>query len=942
MTVEPNTDLYISIFSTYRIISIVQAAKTDGWNFVWQEFNKLYNNDNFANDEEKKVFIDLFFNQCLNSVNPQDDGAVLWEIILKWYHHRKLENRNGSLPANERFALIHICVNIRKKLLTFFTCTEQLKINELVEAYRSLVVSLWRQVFFEPFSPLNLYWNLPQNQDNLPALGTLNIYTELVIRSMYYPFSADEFNIDSEKLLGAPIPFCLKTIIIYWMANTPYFHGEESHRKKLLKYIPQICTALKNHQHYLTPAFTLAFIQEIMTGLWRASYIGGNNIEMLSCFGDFINYAMSRFVIYPKPRIKNKQIAKGDKLRIGYISRNFYKQAVSCYMVNRIIHHNKDKFNISIFALGDHHDEMSELFKKNCDFFQQLPDLTDISGIIHSIIKQDLDILIYADIGMDPLTYALSGLQLAPIQCAMVGHGTSTGMPTIQYYISGDFEASDAHCQYREKLVKLPNLGAAQYMPLTPEIKLSRKDLDIPEDAVIFISCANGIKHGSSRDEVFIQILKNASNAWIVLKPFSSHSSIDYKYTMRLTGKAKKAGVGERLIILPPIAFTKHVLGLLAISDVQLDSYPYGGWTTNMEALYMGLPIVTQEGSLSRSRWGAGMLRALDISEGIAANEQEYVDWAVKFATNKELRQKISTKIKSNAKQVLFNGPAAQPSFEDALLNIYENERNKAFPADIISQSIHPMPLINTNPQQLTIATSLSLIDITNQQAALRSWQEAGFKIFSVNAIDEISLLYSNFKNVEFICAPRDARDKYNKPLIYFDDLLTCLKNYGSKVCGIINPDIHLAKDYQHTIHTFLQNEAINALIYGYRLDVDSLEKTWGQIYTAGFDYIFLDKEILAKYPKQEFCFGLPWWDYWAVLVPLMYKANVKKLTTPIGLHIKHPSNCTFNTWAVLGTRLSMHFHPPFELSAESMPKYAHEVATIINALSQSITLASC
>ena len=130
---------------------------------------------------------------------------------------------------------------------------------------------------------------------------------------------------------------------------------------------------------------------------------------------------------------------------------------------------------------------------------------------------------------------------------------------------------------------------------------------------------------------------------------------------------AEPAGVAYRLKIIPPLADSGDLMALLMLADVQLDTYPYGGWTTNLEALYYHLPIVTQQGDMARSRWGAGLLQAMGITEGIAHSDQEYVDWAVRFAQDASLRKTLSDKITQRAPQVLFNGEAAQPSYEAAL-----------------------------------------------------------------------------------------------------------------------------------------------------------------------------------------------------------------------------------------------------------------------------------
>lgn len=929
-------DMIMTVLQKYPIIELVQTAQHDGWTNVWQQFNNIREKASFKDESEKNIFIDLFFSQCLRA-SPTSNQLLFLEIVQQWLKHRRLENRCGSLSHHEKISLIRFSKILRDKMQEFLTQTPLTMIETLTDDQQNLLITLWKKIFLEPFSAINLYWKLPSHPSEVSAADNNKNYIDLIITSMYQPFSAAEYEVDAKKLLSSSLPFCYKAILIYWLVNTPYFNADENHRQKLLHYVPELCNALTMHQEVLSLSFFLSFVQEVMTGFWRASYIGGNNVTALSSFGDLIHATITKFINYPKPiKTVRKNPEKGEKIRIGYISRNFYKQAVSCYMVNRVIHHDQDKFEVHVFALGDYHDEISDLFKKHSDSFKRFTNITEIAGIVKSIIEKNLDILVYTDIGMDPITYILSGIQLAPIQCAMVGHGTTTGMPTIQYYLSGDFEPPNAENHYREKLIRLPNLGAAQYMPINPKKKLTRQDLGIPEDAIVFVSCANGIKHGKLRDSLFVDILKKAPNAWIVLKPFAIRSSIDNEFATRIVSAAKLAGVADRLIILPPIGQTSHVMGLLAIADAQLDTFPYGGWTTNMEALYMGLPIVTQEGELARSRWGAGMLKALGICEGIASNEEEYVAWAVKFAQSPELLGKLKKHINEHAKHVLFNGAASQPSFDNALIKIYDDYFSQTAPNSQYKKYPHSR---YSQQDIITIATSLTSDknSLENQQIALESWKNAGFNVVSINSLEDAALLRPHFPDIDFIAVRRDAKNNYGKSYIYFDDILTYFSNINSKICGIITPDIYLSAE---NFPAFIYKQSDKSLLYGSRVDVEQTAASYqGHMYTSGFDYFFFDRKIIQYYPKQDFCIGLPWWDYWTVLVPLMYKLPVKKIINPLAYHISHPPTWNKKCWTSLGFTLAQHFHPPFALTAENMHDYLSDTLSIINKLSLEISL---
>lgn len=220
----------------------------------------------------------------------------------------------------------------------------------------------------------------------------------------------------------------------------------------------------------------------------------------------------------------------------------------------------------------------------------------------------------------------------------------------------------------------------------------------------------------------------------------------------------------------------------------------------------------------------------------------------------------------------------------------------------------------------ITLATTIAPAnDLSNQVRAVGSWQKLGFQVVSLNSREEIGVLQGAFPGVEFIAAPRDAREQFGKPYIYLDDIFAWLKSSGTSVSGIINSDIHLEAPM---LLDFLSQEAEGALVFGARIDVDSLDnKAEGQWF-RGFDYFFFDKTLLTIYPPEDFCLGLPWWDYWMLLLPLAHRCKVMRLESPVAYHILHPTRYGCDSWIPLGLSLSKYFAPGFPLTAETMGRY--------------------
>ena len=647
-------------------LAVPISEKSDTWSQLLRRFSAEQIELKKTDPSAALVAADVFFLKQLKRIRPQQAMSILPALTEHWTMNRRLPHRFGSVAPAEMDRLLAISSILRLQLRYLLLNHELSAFGAWSERQQQQWVSLWRLLFLSCFSPLAL----KGGKD--PAQHEGSRLQDSLVRSLYDLTPGAEEKLDVASLLATEAPSFLKAIFCAWLMGTPYFGVVEQDRRRACRYAGDICKELTRPLKWLSFGAFATIMEEMMASFWRISYAGGDSSRELSALGDFITFHMNR--LFPQEKLRIEPKSNAEPLKIGYISRNFCKQAVSFYMVNRVIHHDPSRFVLHTFVGGDRDDELTEVFKKHSDTFTRHIQLTDLSGIIRQIRESKLDILVFADLGMDPFTLMLAGLRLAPLQCVLVGHGVTSGMPNIDYYISGDFETEDAERFYREKLIRLPKLGAAQYPPIIPEKYPTRQDYKIPDDAVVYVSCANGIKIHPDQDSLFLEILRQVPKAWLVLKPFQTPDAVDTRFLERFFVPARAAGLADRILIVPPFKQAKDVLGLLAFADIQLDTYPYGGWTTNMEAVYMGLPIVTQEGDMARSRWGPSMLRALGVSEGIARDEAEYVEWAVKLGNDRELREKVRSVIKEKAVPAFFDGVTAQAAYEDVLVKCYRNK----------------------------------------------------------------------------------------------------------------------------------------------------------------------------------------------------------------------------------------------------------------------------
>jgi predicted O-linked N-acetylglucosamine transferase (SPINDLY family) len=264
-------------------------------------------------------------------------------------------------------------------------------------------------------------------------------------------------------------------------------------------------------------------------------------------------------------------------------------------------------------------------------------------------------------------------LKPAPIQIHWLGFDAS-GIPAVDYFIADPYVLpADADAYYSEKIWRLPHTYIAVDGFETECPSLQRDSLDIPGDAVVFLSSQTGMKRNTENIRSQLQIVKAVPNSYFLVKSFKANPEFIETFFREL---AEAEGVsGDRLRFLPDTPSETVHRANLSLADVVLDTYPYNGATTTLEALWMGLPIVTQVGQQFAARNSYTMLMNVGVTEGIAWNNAEYVAWGIRLGREEALRKKIRYRLRqSRHTSPLWNGQQFTREMEYAyeqMLNIH-------------------------------------------------------------------------------------------------------------------------------------------------------------------------------------------------------------------------------------------------------------------------------
>ncbi|MGA9756347.1 MAG: tetratricopeptide repeat protein, partial [Desulfobaccales bacterium] len=171
----------------------------------------------------------------------------------------------------------------------------------------------------------------------------------------------------------------------------------------------------------------------------------------------------------------------------------------------------KRRFQLYGYHTGTRKD--NETGQARQSFVRLVEDVFSLPKLARMIRGDRLHILIYPEVGMDYLTLRLASLKLAPIQCVSWGHPVTSGLPTMDYYLSSELmEPPGAEAHYTEKLVKLPNLSTFYSPREFPETGLSRASFDLKSNGILFFCPQSLFKYLPQYDAVFPQLAKAVGN----------------------------------------------------------------------------------------------------------------------------------------------------------------------------------------------------------------------------------------------------------------------------------------------------------------------------------------------------------------------------------------------------------------------------------------------
>ncbi|WP_299467446.1 tetratricopeptide repeat protein [uncultured Gimesia sp.] len=497
--------------------------------------------------------------------------------------------------------------------------------------------------FYQTYSNLaSIYHGMGQFQDAKEAL-----------EKAYELKPQPEFRLALASLLP-PIPASMEAIQdvrISFMQKIEEMHADQV----------QIDTSIK-----LTP------------GTFYLAYQGFNDRPIIERMAEL--YQLNNTLSWDQ---QNPTVERDGRIRIGFISSLFYKHTIGSLMKGIIKNFDREKYHVITISPTKYNDEVAQEIRADSDEYVFLGiDLQRANQVLQSL---ELDILFYADIGMDSFIFSLATTRHAPLQCVTWGHPITTGLNTIDYFISSKLiEPEDAQEHYTERLVQLDALPSYYYRPTLPDKIKARGAFGLSDNEHVYACPQTLFKIHPEFDQVLAGILRKDPKARIVM----IRDNIS-KWKDLLVERFNNSfpDVVDRIHWLRGMA-TADFLNLIYISDVMLDPMHFGGGNTSYQSMAIGTPVVTLPAKYMRGRGMLAVYKKMGIMDCVVSSIDEYIDLACRIGVDEQFRDQLRLKILSKSHLV----------FED-INTVREMET-------FFESALQQVDAHKTTPQSLTSLTS--------------------------------------------------------------------------------------------------------------------------------------------------------------------------------------------------------------------------------------------
>lgn len=383
---------------------------------------------------------------------------------------------------------------------------------------------------------------------------------------------------------------------------------------------------------------------------WGLLYHGRDNRPLKEAFADVFRGCFPRRV----------RTVRTGRPRVGFVVTKGHEGIFLKFMGGILERMDPDLFEVFVVCSRKRVAGFRRMIANQSIQFLPVPERFD--RIVEAIWGAQFDLLYYWEVGTDAANYFLPFCRLAPVQCTSTGIPDTSGIPEMDCYLLCEHLATeDVDRHYTETLVRtktpLVYLYVARHqMPDRPK---PREAFGFTADQHLYLCPQKIEKIHPDLDPILAAILRRDPLGVVALVCAGQGSAVE-KLRSRLA--ATVPDVVDRIVMLPRQEFPEY-LSLVAAADVLLDTLHYSGGTTSYDAFSLGKPVVTLPSRFVAGRGTFGAYKMMGVMDCVASDPDDYVDIAVRLATDADYRATVSGRIWA-ASHVLFENVEAVRELE--------------------------------------------------------------------------------------------------------------------------------------------------------------------------------------------------------------------------------------------------------------------------------------
>jgi predicted O-linked N-acetylglucosamine transferase (SPINDLY family) len=361
--------------------------------------------------------------------------------------------------------------------------------------------------------------------------------------------------------------------------------------------------------------------------------------------------------------------APPTRLRVGLISGDLRNNPVGYFLESLLSHIDPERIELIAYPTNRHYDEISA---RLATFFAAWKPLADYGneGAARLIHADGVHVLIDASGHTAGNRLPVFAWKPAPIQVSWLGYFATTGVAEIDYLLGDPFvtpEEENEH--FTEKVWRLPE----SYLCFTaPTFALEVAALPALSAGYVTFACFNNLsKMNDAVVALWARLLHSVPQSRLFLK--AAHLN-DQALCATTRQRFAVHDIATDRLILEGGSPRAELLAAYQRVDIALDPFPYPGGTTSLEALWMGVPVITRQGDRFLSHIGESIAHNAGLADWIAADDDDYIAKAVHYSAHLERLAAIRANLRAQVlASPLFNAPRFTRNFEAALWGMFSH-----------------------------------------------------------------------------------------------------------------------------------------------------------------------------------------------------------------------------------------------------------------------------